>query len=87
MKQYLGAKAKAKDKVTGYKGIITGVCSYLTGCDQLCIQPLSVNNDYKEARWFDEGRIELIGLGIDPKDVIGEKNGPGEAPTKSVGKI
>lgn len=30
---------KAKDKITGFEGIITARCEYLTGCNQYCLTP------------------------------------------------
>lgn len=46
-----------KDKITGFSGIITGLARYITGCDQYLVQPEAKNGDYKEGRWFDEGRL------------------------------
>jgi len=65
--------AIAKDKVTTFQGVVMGKAEYLTGCNQLLIQP---QNDmgtfltaYPEARWFDEGRLEFVSSGINGKDV------------------
>ena len=73
MKIALGQKAK--DKITGFKGIITGRASYIYGCDQYLIIPKLGKNGVRLAEWFDEGRIEIIGKGILPKEVRVEKNG------------
>ena len=75
-KHWLGREAK--DKITGFTGIITCHCRYLTGCDQYGLTP-KVNKDGKttDSQWFDEGRIELIGCGILEKEVESdEKGGP-----------
>ena len=71
----------AKDKITGFQGIITGHCSYLYGCDTYCLTP-PVDKDAKiqESSWFDEGRIEVTGEGIQPEEVRVDKNGAGETP-------
>ena len=67
---------EAKDKITGFQGIITGQATYLTGCDQYALQPkCDKPGTYPDANWFDEGRIELIGEGLNKEDVKGEKNG------------
>ena len=67
---------KAKDKITGFTGILTGKAEYLTGCTQYSIQPdVKESGDFIEARWFDEGRLEIIGSGINQKDILGEENG------------
>ena len=64
-----------RDKITGFSGIITGHAEYLTGCDQYAVQPDAKDNKWEDGKWFDEGRIELIGKGINKKDVLGDKNG------------
>lgn len=66
---------KAKDKVTGFEGIITGRAQYLYGCDQYCLVPPAKEGEIKRAEWFDEGRLEITGNGIIPKDVQVEKPG------------
>jgi len=60
MKFELGREAK--DIVTGFKGRLTGMSTYLTGCDVYLIQP-PVDKDGKrvEPIWFDENRIEYFG--------------------------
>jgi len=77
---------EAKDKITGFRGVITGYSEYLTGCDQYLLQPSCENNkdyDFKEGRWFDEGRIEIIKPNLTPEDVKGKKKGAcGSAPIK-----
>lgn len=67
---------KAKDKITGFEGIITGKCFYLYGCAQYCLMP-TVDKDGKkqEGNWFDEGRIKITGQGIEASEVKVEKNG------------
>lgn len=64
-----------KDKITGFEGIITSRCQYITGCDQYALQPPAKDGDIKDAKWFDEGRILITGSGINATDVQGEKNG------------
>lgn len=74
----------AKDKITGFEGLITGRCDYLTGCNQYLLQPPVKDGDFKNGHWFDEGRIELTNKkGISSEEVTGEENGAcGEAPIK-----
>jgi len=66
---------KARDKVTGFEGIITAKVKYLTGCDQYCIKPKAENGKVLEGYYFDEGMIEIIGDGISAKKVAGKKKG------------
>jgi hypothetical protein len=67
---------EAKDKITGFTGIITCKISYMFGCNQYGIAP-KINADGKrlDVEWFDEGRIEIIGEGISPETVIGDQPG------------
>ena len=67
---------KAKDKVTGFTGIITARITYIYGCDQYGISP-KVGKDGKlgDCTYFDEGRIKILGKGFKPKDVQVEENG------------
>lgn len=69
---------KAKDKITGFQGILTGHCEYLTGCDQYLIQPrCEKNNVFPEAQWIDEGKIIIISKKqlFKPEDVKGDEDG------------
>ena len=74
----------ARDKVTGFTGIVAGISIYLYGCAQLLLTPkCKEDGSYNEGRWFDEARIEYVKEGIVPEDVQGEKPGGDlEAPTK-----
>ena len=66
---------KAKDKVTGFAGILIGKIEYLFGCTQYGIAPEVKDGKVNETNWFDEGRIEVLGRGILPEEVQGEKPG------------
>lgn len=68
---------EAKDKITGFTGIITGKVIYLFGCNQYGITPKVDKKDCKtgSTEWFDEGRIEIIGKGVIPEEVKVKKNG------------
>jgi len=53
--------SKARDKITGFVGIVTGRASFLTGCDRYDVQPMiDDKGDYKESRWFDANRLEVL---------------------------
>lgn len=67
---------EAKDKITGFKGIIIGRADYLFGCSQYGLSPkIDKEGKVGVVNWFDEGRVEIIGKGIDPKEVKADKNG------------
>lgn len=70
---------KAKDKITGFEGIIVTQLICLFGCTQWGIA--GENYDPKEQKrapteYFDEGRVEWTGPGLLPEEVIGNKPGP-----------
>jgi hypothetical protein len=65
----------AKDKVTGFQGIVIGKADYLFGCTQICLTPPVKEQEIKESHWFDEGRIEVLGRGVLPEEVRAEKDG------------
>jgi hypothetical protein len=66
---------KAKDKITGFEGILIGRCEYLYGCDQYGIAPEAKDGKVNESHWFDEGRVQVIGNGVLPEEVIVDKPG------------
>ena len=51
---------KVKDKVTGFKGVITTMSFDLYGCIQAAVTPESgERGDQKEGRWFDITRLKV----------------------------
>lgn len=59
---YLGFKAK--DKVTGAKGMISTVCFDVYGCIQVILDPQKVNKDGtvgKNIGWIDINRVQIEG--------------------------
>ena len=51
----------AKDKITGFKGILTGYASYITGCDQYLLAPKAKKDgSVGEGKWYDENRLEVM---------------------------
>lgn len=73
---------KARDKITGLEGIVTGRCEYLYGCTQYCLLPKAEGNKAPDGTWYDEGRIEVIDEGIKAKEVqVKEKGGPSCGPS------
>ncbi len=52
----------AKDKVSGFSGIILGRTEYSTGCIHYGIFPTDLDKDgnLKEWVWFDEIRLESV---------------------------
>lgn len=73
---------KAKDKITGFEGIIVGFCEFLYGCNQYGITPpMDKDGKLGGTQYFDEGRIEVIGEGVKPSDVRVKDPGGDLAPS------
>lgn len=72
----------AKDKLTGFSGVIIGKCEYLTGCTQYALQPKTKNDGaFIESRWFDEGRLAaMAGEEFSKSDLVIKENGADFAP-------
>ena len=67
---------KAKDKITGFTGYLTGRAEYITGCNQWCLNPQVKDDGTKlDAIWLDEGRIEPLDEIIKIQTVQAELNG------------
>jgi hypothetical protein len=71
----------ARDKYTGFVGLVTGKVEYLTGCTQFLLQPNALDKDGRpvEGMWLDEDRIEQV-----PAERVGAGS-PG-GPQKEPGK-
>jgi hypothetical protein len=68
----------AKDKITGFEGIIVGKIVYLFGCNQYGLAPRNWDKEKgkrPETEYFDAGRVEIVGEGVNPADVQGEDPG------------
>jgi len=53
---------RARDKVSSFSGIVTGVTSYLNGCRQFLISPEKTTKDGNklDGHWIDEQTLELV---------------------------
>jgi hypothetical protein len=51
----------AKDRLTGFYGVVMGRSEYSTGCRTYAIAPAKMDKEGKTAEWlwFDEDRIEI----------------------------
>ena len=67
---------KAKDKVTGFEGVITAKALYMYGCSQYLLTPKVDREGKKQVgEWFDEGRLETFEIEIEPESVRVKENG------------
>lgn len=50
-----------RDRITGFSGAVTGAAQYITGCQQVLVQPSMKNDeDFREPRWFDVDRLTIL---------------------------
>jgi len=71
--KYLGKLAR--DKVTGFEGIVVVKGIHLFGCTTYALAPKTKDGKLEDSRSFDEGRIEIIGPGITAEEVKADKPG------------
>lgn len=51
-----------RDKITGFQGVVTGHCLYLSGCNQALLVPkVDEKGSHVEPHWFDVQRLEQVG--------------------------
>jgi len=67
---------KAKDKITGFEGIVTAKIEYLTGCAQYCLTPECKEGKVQPNEYFDGARLQKTGEGVSP-DSVSEEDAPG----------
>ena len=61
---------KAKDKLTGFEGIIISRADHITGCNTYGLKGgLDKEGNPQDAEWFDEGMIKVTGKGIKPNSL------------------
>lgn len=65
---------KAKDKVTGFEGIVTSKIDYLTGCTQYGITPPVKDGKTGDTEYFDYRRLDVTGNGVTVEQVADTKN-------------
>ena len=58
---------EVRDRITGFSGFVTGICKYITGCDQILVQPRvkEKDGDFVESRWVDDMRLVATGKKVD----------------------
>lgn len=73
---------KGRHAITGFEGIVTARVEYLTGCNQLCLQPQGIKPDggTHEALYFDEPYVDLVESGTVPNRTPQRDDGPSAPP-------
>jgi hypothetical protein len=65
MNQNITLGATYVDKITGFCGVAVGHCTYLTGCHQTLLQPKGKDPVVRPmAEWFDDQRLDAVGVGV-----------------------
>ncbi|MCM3109930.1 hypothetical protein [Lederbergia lenta] len=68
--------SEVKDKVSEFQGKVLAVIENLHNCNQYYVeQPVDKDGKIQDGRWFDEGRLEVVGKGITPSEVVSPKRG------------
>lgn len=50
----------ARDRITGFKGVVTAYAQYISGCHQILLcPPVKEDGSAIDGRWFDTDRLEL----------------------------
>lgn len=68
------------DSITGFRGVVTGFVTYLTGCNQALVQPpTKEDGDFRDSRWIDDSRlvIENVEPIILPGAAVTDARAPG----------
>lgn len=54
-----------RDRITGFEGLVTGYCTYISGCNQALLVPkVGEKGEFKESHWFDVQRLEQVGTDV-----------------------
>ena len=66
-----------EDKITKFRGIVTGLVTYITGCDQALVAPQGLNEkgEIRESTWIDIQRL-VVDTSV-PKIVLDNGSSPG----------
>jgi len=85
MSERINLGDKVRHAITGFEGIATAKVQYLTGCDQVCIQPqgLKPDGDYFDSRYFDEPYVDLVESEVVPNRTPGRVTGASKSPGRS----
>lgn len=77
---------EVRDKVTGFKGIVTSIAKYLSGCDRVLISPpVDKEGKIMDSEHFDITEVEFVanGLYVPPVPKRAATGGPRRFPGRS----
>ena len=70
------------DRITGFKGTVTGLVKYISGCDQALVAPrLEDSSKLPESTWIDLNRLDVSDKAPIELD-LSKDRGACEAPPK-----
>lgn len=68
--------SEVKDKVSNFQGKALVAMQHLHNCNQYYVEPpVDKMGKQRDGGWFDEGRLDITGKGISPKEVESKKSG------------
>lgn len=54
-----------KDRITGFKGVVTGLVDYISGCRQALVSPTTKpDGDFAHSHWFDTDRLDVQDVAV-----------------------
>jgi len=78
--------ATYRDVISGFEGVVTAKCEYMTGCDQVVLKPRGLNEDGTERKgvWFDVEQVERVGddILVLPNAAVQQREQRGGGPQK-----
>lgn len=80
---------RVHDKVSGFKGIVTGRLEYLNGCRQFLVKPEQLDKDGKmiDGIWIDEQYLVLDLGGVMPDPFAVSKSPRRGGPDRAEGNL
>lgn len=73
------------DPITGYKGVVIAISTWLWGCRRVGVQALGVHDGKPvEDQWFDDNRVTILVKG---KVRMDDKPAPTGGPARSTGAM
>ena len=77
----------ARDKITGFEGVVVAITEWLNGCQRITIQPQKLDNGKRvENDTFDAEQVELV-TPIEPQPEKTKSGGPSIAPKRAADPV
>ena len=77
---------KARDRISGFKGVVVAITEWLNGCQRITIQPEELKDgEPVENYTFDAEQIEVVS--VQQVDYASKAGGPSIAPTRAADPV